>query len=191
MKWQTHAELNIVTLRGKKEAQNLVQRRKGTINILLSRIEMTSCHLNILSIIKKNKCLFFKTEHKYQAIINSSKLVVRDKPSKQTTKAHTISNRKGNKKYFASPVQKQTAEINVPLLCRADTESTKITDSPAFNKTSDGRVGWKAVHLRVHILLKVSQSPLSSPSHDDPPMASGRFELGATLGKVVAVWNPA
>lgn len=78
----------------------------------------------------------------------------------------------------------------MPLLCRADTESTKITDSPAFNKTSDGRVGWKAVHLRVHILLKVSQSALPSPSHDDPPMASGRFELGATLGKVVAVWNP-
>lgn len=60
MKWQTHAELNIVTLREKKRPKNLVQRIKGTINILLSHIEMTSCHLNILSIIKKKKCLFFK-----------------------------------------------------------------------------------------------------------------------------------
>ena len=58
MKWQTHAELNIVTLREKKEAQNLVQRIKGTINILLSHIEMTSCHLNILSIIKKKSARF-------------------------------------------------------------------------------------------------------------------------------------
>lgn len=55
MKWQTHAELNIVTLRGGKEAQNLVQRIKGTINSLLSHMEMTSCHLNIFSIIKKKK----------------------------------------------------------------------------------------------------------------------------------------
>lgn len=117
MKWQTHAELNIVTLREKKEAQNLVQRRKGTINILLSRIEMTSCHLNILSIIKKNKCLFFKPEHKYQAIINSSKLVVRDKPSRQTTKAHTISNRKGNKNI--SPRQYKSKQLESMCLCYA------------------------------------------------------------------------
>lgn len=42
---------------------------------------MTFCHLNILSIIKK-KVPVFETEHKYQAIINSSKLVVKDKTSK-------------------------------------------------------------------------------------------------------------
>lgn len=117
MKWQTHAELNIVTLRGKKEVQNLVQRRKGTINIFLSRTEMTSCHLNVLSIIKKKQVPVFKTEHKYQAIINSSKLVVRDKPSRQTTKAHTISNRKGNKNI--SPRQYKSKQLKSMCLCYA------------------------------------------------------------------------
>lgn len=59
----------------------------------------------------------FKTEHKYQAIINSSKLVVRDKPSRQTTKAHTISNRKGNKNI--SPRQYKSKQLKSMRLCYA------------------------------------------------------------------------
>lgn len=50
---------------------------------------------------KKKFALVFKTERIFQAIINSFKLVVKDKTSK-TTKAHTIIE-KGNKKYFALP----------------------------------------------------------------------------------------
>lgn len=151
---------------------------------------MTSCHLNILSIIKKNKCLFFKTEHKYQAIINSSKLVVRDKPSRQTTKAHTISNRKGNKNI--SPRQYKSKQLESMCLCyagliqRAPKSRIHLRSTKPRTEGSGGRLFTSGFTF----LLKVSQSALPSPSHDDPPMASGRFELGATLGKVVAVWNP-
>lgn len=84
MKWLTHAELNNETVRLKKD-HILVQIDKETINISPSHVEKTSSRPNILSIIKKKtkkqkkKVLVFQTERKYQAIINSFKLVVKDK----------------------------------------------------------------------------------------------------------------
>lgn len=86
----------------------------------------------------------FKTEHKYQAIINSSKLVVRDKPSRQTTKAHTISNRKGNKNI--SPCQYKSKQLKSMCLCyagliqRAPKSRIRLRSTKPWTKGPGGRL---------------------------------------------------
>lgn len=148
---------------------------------------MTFCHLNILSIIKKQqktkqtnknktKCPFLKAEHKYQAIINSSKLAVRDKPSRQTTKAHTIRNRKGNKNI--PPCQYKSKPQRSMCLGYAG-QTQKAPKSR--NQTSDGEGQVEGcVRFRVHILLWVIQSPLPPP----PWPSNGKWQvpIGSNFG---------
>lgn len=128
----------------------------------------------------------FKTEHKYQAIINSSKLVVRDKPSRQTTKAHTISNRKGNKNI--SPRQYKSKQLKSMCLCyagliqRAPKSQIHLRSTKPQTEGSGGRL------FTSGFTFCLKQASLLSPP---PPMMTLQWQVaGSNWGQLwVKLWQ--
>lgn len=82
----------------------------------------------------------------------------------------------------------RTTGINVTCFAGRVTDSTRVTGGAVSGTDGwDSGLGWQA-RSPLSPGLGVSHPPLPVK---DPLMASGRFQVGATLKKGMAVWNPA